>query len=580
MKKKIRNLLILSAVAILASCDNTSSQVLSNTTTSGGETTSVEETSSETTSVYTGKTNDDFERAKTTYVDDLGNEQLLNMNTIYNNAGAPHNVDVPVEGEQTHVFVCPFGFKDSRYDNVENHDNLERINKAFFGTDEEMAAVEGNMSVQSFYNHSSYGLNPFQGKMIPTWVEYDGTTDDFEDACGGGAGAYAANYAWKWYTSEYAKENHGALGDLTNLDGTPYVPEAPSYYDGNNDGYVDLMWCVYSKPYVSGGLGNWWAYVTYTGAIAGTHLKPNVQTLAWASITFLDEGFNGYDTHTYTHETGHTFGLEDYYDYNKMWSCLGSVDYMDHNLGDHNSFSKFSFGWVKPLVVDDSAIITINSFTNTGDCFLLPSPNYNGTAFDEYFLVELDGPTGICENDYKNGYNGTTGFKKPGIRVLHVDARVTRGDHDTYLADDPQNGNTFRIGNSKGGRSSVRSDGDYFLRDDGTKGYMSLLSMVESHVDPEENCTTTSTYNATSESLFAEGARLNFGSRYAWASTYMPSGTNLWNKAQKTTGWTDQETKTAETDTSETIDFSLKVLSITGDSDNGYQAKVQVTYDK
>ncbi|MFA6796661.1 MAG: hypothetical protein WCR63_03725 [Bacilli bacterium] len=578
MKKNIRNLLVLSAVAVLTSCGTTTSEVLSST--QGTDEASLsDESSSEVSSVYEGKTNDDFEKAKTTYIDENGEEQYLNMNTIYNNAGAPHNVNVPVEGEETHVFVCPFGFQDEKYDYLETEDNLERINKAFFGTDEEMAEVEGSPSVQSFYNKSSYGLNPFQGEMIPTWVEYKGTTDDFEAAAGGSAGSYAAKYAWNWYTTEYAKENHGALADLTNLDGTTYVPKAPSYYDGNNDGYVDLMWCVYSRPYESDGLGNWWAYVTYTGAAAGLQTSPNVQTLGWASLSFMDEGFNGYDTHTFTHETGHTFGLEDYYDYNNMWSCLGGVDYMDHNLRDHNAFSKFSLGWVNPLVVDDSAIITLNSFTDTGDCFLLPSPNYNGTAFDEYFLVELDGPTGLCETDYKNGYNGTTGFKTPGLRVLHVDARVTRGDHDTYLAEDPQNGNSLRIGNSKGGRSSIQSDGDYYLREDGTKGYMSLLSMVESHVDEEENCTTTSNYNATSESLFSEGARLNFGDRYAWASTYMPSGTNLWNKAQATTGWIDSENKTVETNEDMTIDFSLKVLSITGDSESGYQAQVQVTYE-
>jgi M6 family metalloprotease-like protein len=578
MKKNIRNLLVLSAVAILTSCGTTTSEVLSSAT-NLDEVTSIDETSSETTSIYTGKTNDDFEKAKTTYIDDDGYEQNLNMNTIYNNAGAPHNVNVQVEGEETHVFVCPFGFQDTQYDYLETQANLERIDKAFFGTDEEMEALEGSPSVQSFYNQSSYGLNPFQGEMIPTWVEFEGTTAEYEDACGGSAGSYGSKYAWSWYTTEYAKTDHGALADLTNLDGTDYVPKAPSYYDGNGDGYVDLMWCVYSKPYESGGLGNWWAYVTYTGQSAGLHSAPTVQTLAWASLSFMDEGFNGYDTHTYTHETGHTFGLEDYYDYNSMWSCMGGVDYMDHNIGDHNSFSKFSFGWVKPLVVDESSIITLNSFTDTGDCFLLPSPNYNGTAFDEYFLVELDGPTGLCETDYTNGYNGTTGFKTPGVRVLHVDARVTRGNHDTYLADNPENGNSFRIGNSKAGRSGIKSDGDYYLKDDDTKGYMSLLSMIESHVDEEENCTTSSTYNATSESLFTEGARLNFGSRYAWASTYMPSGTNMWNKAQSTTGWTDSETKTVETDEDMTIDFSLKVLSVTGDSDNGYQAQVQVTYE-
>lgn len=576
MKKRFKSFVILVAVAGLASCGpEASSEVTSATSASDDTSVVTSDTTSEVTSEYVGKTNEDFTTAKTTYMDEFDKEHNLNMNTIYDNAGQPHNMNLNDPENPSHVMIVPFGFDDPATDPTETAENRDRIETAFLGTDEEIAEVGGCYSVQSFYNQSSYGKSAFNGTVLPNWVEYPGSADDFEASCGEAAGAYASNYVRKWYIAEYSKDsNHGSLG----ADAEPL-----SYYDSNDDGYIDLMWTVYSKPYESGGLGNnWWAYVTMTGNQPGTVGAPNVATLGWASISFLDEGYSGYDTHTFTHETGHTFGLEDYYDYNNLWSCMGGVDYMDHNLGDHNAFSKFSLGWVNPLVVDDSAIITINSFTDSGDCFLLPSPNYNGTAFDEYFLCELDGPTGLTENDYKYGYSTTTGFKTPGLRVLHVDARVTRGDHDTYLADNPEDGNTFRIGNSKGGRSGIRTDGDYFLRDDGTKGYMSLLSMVESSVNEEKNTTTTNNYNASSDSLFQKNARLNFGKRYSWAETYMPSGTNLWNKAQKTTGWDtkDLDLKTVDTDYEATIDFSLKVLSITGDSDSGYQAQVQVTYDK
>lgn len=79
-------------------------------------------------------------------------------------------------------------------------------------------------------------------------------------------------------------------------------------------------------------------------------------------------------------------GLEDYYCYNASWSPMGYVDMMDHNCGDHNSFSKFTLGWSSPKVVDKKVIIDLKPFVTTGESILLPSYNNNGTAFDEYLL--------------------------------------------------------------------------------------------------------------------------------------------------------------------------------------------------
>ena len=520
--------------------------------------------------VESGKTNEDFPKAKTTYTQG-GVEKPLNMQTIYTNSNAPH-LDPLAEA---HVMVVPFGFTDDVA--VQTQENLDRIHTTFFGTRSEMEAVGGWFSMAEFYQTSSYGKSNFQGKVLPTWCQYTGTSAQFLTAAGGNLGITAAQYARNWYKTEYDKANHGALG----ADADPIT-----YFDANGDGFLDLVWVVYTHPTTND--QTWWAYVTYTGNSADPSY-PTVKTLGWASIDWMSKGFNGYDPHTFIHETGHTYGLDDYYDYNKKWAPMGGVDFMDHNLGDQCMFSKFTLGWTSPWVVDDDAIITLRPGTTTGDCFILPSPGYNGTAFDEYIMVELMAPIGLAERDYKNGYEGTAGFSEPGLRISHVDARVYKSNHDTYLTTNPQEGVDFRVCNTQGGRSGVKYDSDYWQIPDPedsskiVKSYYALTTVIESVINPTDNVLTRTTYNVSNSSLFKEGQRFDLKPAkeggYSWSSVFMPSKTNLWNKAKTTTGWVGNEQKPQSVDENCTFNYSLKVLSISEDAEYGYVAKVKVTAD-
>ena len=168
---------------------------------------------------------------------------------------------------------------------------------------EEMEKLGAWESLATFYNKSSYGKSVFEGAVLPTWVTYEGTSAQFMSKSGGNLGPYASDYARNWYIAEYAKENHGALG----ADAKPL-----KYFDNNGDGFIDLIWIVYSHP--TGSTEDWWAYVTYTGN-SSNKTKPTVKTLGFASIDWMDKAFGGYDPHTFIHETGHTYGLDDYYDY-------------------------------------------------------------------------------------------------------------------------------------------------------------------------------------------------------------------------------------------------------------------------
>lgn len=532
--------------------------------------------------------NADLSKGKLTYTDEKGNEQYLTRSQIYSASGAPHVNSRPANGVKQKLLVAPIKFQkdpsDSR-DTIEANDELlAKINLSFVGSDEALKAASGSdiYSVKSFYEQSSFGKGAFDVVVLPCWVEYNGTASAFKNSAAQGGGVAMSSYVKSWYATEYAKANHGALGADWQYKW--------SDFDSDKDGYLDLIWQVYAYPYTENSTEFWWAYVTYTGNQKNV-ADPNIMTLAWASTNFMSK-FNGYDTHTFIHETGHTLGVNDYYDYNNTWKPMGGVDYMDHNLGDHGAYTKFMYGWVEPYVLKEEdlkdgkiAEITLRAQTTSGDCLVLASPDYNGTAYDEYFMVELVGPYGICARDYKSGYESTKGFTKPGLRITHVDGRMYDGvHHDTYIKDPNElgnNGGDFRVSNSYGGRNNMRADQDWWPNEDGTvKKWFCEQHLMESNLDTTNNCLTNAQYTATNGTLFVKNQRFTLSNNSGWAKTFMPSGTNLWNKAKTIKGWNGTSKQTFEIDETCTCNYYLKVKDIVEDATYGAIATVQVYLSK
>ena len=519
MKKRHYGLLVLCVASLvtMASCVGDNNNSSSSNSQSG---------SSSQTNIT--KTNADFQKANTTYE---GNE--LNVNTLYKNDNHPH-INPHVE---QHVLVVPFGF--TNYRSVQTKENRDNIETTFIGNQSDMDKNNGWISVADYYNRSSFGESTFNATVLPDWVEYPGTDEDYYNtAKDTGAGLYAAKWIRDWYLDEYAKDNHGSLG--TNA-------KPLTYYDHDGDGYLDFVWIVYSRNQTQNDTSFWWAYVTYNGTAAPNKTEPTVNTLGWASINFMKSNYNGFDAHTFVHETGHGYGLNDYYDYNKQWSPMGGIDMMDHNLGDHSAYSKFTLGWVNPLVVDDSAVITLKPTTTSGDCFIIPSPNYNGTAFDEYMMVEFMAPVGLAQKDYTRGYESVKGYSDYGVRISHVDARVVEtgtASNEGYLTnakDIYERGKSIRITNSKGGRGNNVASSNFFpVKDSSGKTSWNPYaeSMIfESTFDVKDNITTASTNSASNNSLFKAGARFSLEDGKSWTN-YMPSRSNLWNKAKSIKSWT------------------------------------------
>lgn len=344
---------------------------------------------------------------------------------------------LPSLGERK-LLVVPIQFEDSKFTQTQ----LDRLENVFFGESEDT----GWESVSSFYNKSSYGKLNITGEMTkPLTVEQTMAT----------------------FSSNYKKNNKNSKtytdfvldAALETLDSSMDLSE----YDTDQDGYIDAVWLVYSAPYNrSDSLSPFWAYTTWETSPKTVSPSKNLKgcLYSWASIDFTVEKkypvaslFNSQsvtngDAHTYIHETGHMLGLDDYYSYdydayNKNYDTpVGGIDMMDMNIGDHDSYSKYLLGWIDPLVITEEYLksndyeLTLNSLTdmstNRNKAFLIPTytdsgSRFNGTAFDEYLLVEFSTNTDLNLKDSQGKYsNGLRGYTKPGVLVYHVNSRVGR----------------------------------------------------------------------------------------------------------------------------------------------------------
>ncbi len=348
-------------------------------------------------------------------------------------AHSAYNLDYVGSKNTQNILVIPVEIKGCE-ENA-NEETREKIEKAFFGSEKDT----GWESVTSYYNESSFNRLTIKGEVTP-WFDIGLTPSEIythEDPSYGEYGTmYVLEQAFLWAVNEQGIDM--------------------SKYDNDGDGYVEGIILIYSAPnftnwgeyYNLGDTLGYWAFTywdyhfvyggyTITDDETGEEYPYKPHGYCWMSYDFMEEktGDNGIiiDAHTYIHEFGHLLGLADYYDVDDEHCPMGFVDMMDANIGDHNSYSKYALGWVKPYVVTGNASITIGPASTTGDCIILKNnagTRFYDNAFSEYLLIELITPEGLWEQDatypyYTNNNNdGLYAYQEAGIRVTHVDARM------------------------------------------------------------------------------------------------------------------------------------------------------------
>ena len=207
----------------------------------------------------------------------------------------------------------------------------------------------------------------------------------------------------------------------------------PDYYQAMGEFYGDdpiPAYFLYDAPYsgMDGGMTDrssmLWAFSINSPA-----------PISWSSLYMMGDSI---DPHTYIHETGHLLGLSDYYDTvdsSFLHSPLGRMDMMDCSLGDHNAFSKLLLGWGMPFVATSSCEITIHQSELNNEMILL-SPDWNGTPYDEYVLLELYTPSLLNADDaYSGRSDGARLFGRPGIKAYRVDARLGAYENNKLLGE-------------------------------------------------------------------------------------------------------------------------------------------------
>ena len=356
--------------------------------------------------------------------------------------GNPKLLVLPIELTDSHLFI-----------NEENKEEIRsNLEKVCFGTSEET----GWHSISSFYQAESYGQCVIQGE-VADWYKTNYSYDAIANSTVTKKVVNGAIEAWKEANPDKVKE-----------------------FDSDNNGYLDGVLAIYGGPNYNNDKrsgtknNNMWAYTAWLETVPDLN-DPMGNTFIWASYDFMEGDLSHgiiVDGHTYIHEMGHVFGLDDYYDYTEQGVWAGGFSMQDYNVGGHDPYSMMALGWVNPYVPTSSATITIKPFESSGDVILLSPDFSSNSAFDEYILVEMYSPTGVNEYDstyqYANKY--PLGPNRVGIRIWHVDARLLKivtsskgGDYYTVVNTiDPTSGATYVVGPTNTTDTGDKSKESYY----------------------------------------------------------------------------------------------------------------------
>ena len=447
------------------------------------------------------------------------------LTDLEHNSGAPM---LPKSGSPK-MLIIPVKFTDSnkyisKYDNVKN--DLETV---FFGNSSQI----GYESVKTYYEKESFNKVSLTG-TVSDWYECGKSSSSINDSP---ATDNIKTNAVEWFFSSNPSEDRKS-------------------YDLDNDGYLDGVVLIYGSPdYVTGKLGDnrrtMWASVASATGIFANKEKPVACGYMWASYDFIYPtteraisrtgksysygsavgmrmSYMQFDPFTYIHETGHMFGIGDYYSYTESERFYaGDANMQSASLLTHDPYSLMLFGWADPYIPEFEGTITIGGLVDSHDIIMLkPDTSTPNSPFDEYILIDLYTPTGLnkfhaIEHPSIHGAGGSLDdLSQPGIRIWHVDARLANRNQnyrqDSLTTNPKTSGATLIADNSLG--TITNNLYKNYVELTMIRNNTSLKFENLSYVRKGDLFQTGDTFSQTKFSKqFPEGNKLDNGSTLGWS---------------------------------------------------------------
>lgn len=249
-------------------------------------------------------------------------------------------------------------------------------------------------SLQKYYQRSSYNRLTITGNVL---------------------GWYRASHNRSYYTNN----SEGLIEEAINYYDTNGSGHDFAQYDNNGDGQIDYF-CVFWTGPDTGWGSFWWGWMT--GGFGDSSYRVDGKRLGGYSWMW-----EASDPMVLIHETGHSLGLPDYYDYDGSQGPnggLGGLDMMDANVDDHNGFSKWMLDWVTPQTVgsvaDGVTRVLKPSAASPESVAVMPGETAGG-LFREFFLVEN-----------RSRVNNDVTLPTDGLVIWHVDARLDGSGNFLY----------------------------------------------------------------------------------------------------------------------------------------------------
>ena len=340
----------------------------------------------------------------------------------------------PPEGSPA-ILVIPVQFSDVTA--ASKGYNIDTIKKAFNGK----SGSTSYYSVDEYYYLSSYGALDLDITVLDSW--------------------FTPEHPSSYYTEQTIEHNgkEQTIGDQMIMDeALDYLDDFMdlSKFDTDGNGYIDAVvmintLAVSGDSYFTWGYRYWNIYKNEADYL-NKYDYVSAGDYAWMSYGFMHEDTDRFgrpyytnkkviNTKTYIHEIGHILGAEDYYDtsYEDPAGPLYGKDIMDTYLGDHNPYTKFSYGWIESsrlVTTSGSITLTLEDFSKNGDTIIVAN-NFDPAlgAYQEYYVIVY-----YTNEDLNSGEGGY--FSRDGILVYHVNASLYSESYDGEIYYDVYNNNT------------------------------------------------------------------------------------------------------------------------------------------